>query len=261
VATDYRAAVVGVPHVPTSSLRARVYTSDRALGLVVARGHVVSVLASSGAFVLRIDARRIRSSSRTVVWHDERLRGLAAGEARGRWVVPLVVDGTRTRIEGEIWRVRAPPWWPWLVLGLPFIVSTALLLAGPRRHLPFACSAAAGVAVIATLATAVAFAASRSASAGGILEGFDEAMFAAVGVVFLVRGAAERRAIAAVALGFLALVVGCLKLAVLSHGVVLSALPATAARGGVVLALWSGLAAIVLAGPLLADRRRRAVAD
>jgi hypothetical protein len=246
VATDYRAAVLSVP---ASAVRVRVYASDRALGLVVARGHVVSVLASSGAPVMRIDARR---GSRTVVWHDTRLGELPPSADRGRWVVPLVVDGTRTRIEGRIWRVAAPPLWPWLILGLPFLAATALVLAGSRRRLRFTCGAAAGLAVVTTLVIAVGFAIGRSASVGRLLEGFDEAVLAAVGVVFFVRGASERRAMAAVGLGFLALVVGCLKLAALTHGVVLSALPATATRAGVALALWSGITAVVYGGRLLA---------
>jgi hypothetical protein len=221
VATDYRAAVLRVPGVPSSAVEATVSASDLALRLVVARGHVASVPASSGVSVLRLDARRIHTDSRTVVWHDVRLRGLPAGVERGRWSVPLVVDGGTTQIEGRIWRVRAPPSWPWLVLGLPFVVSTAIVLTGPRRRLRVACSIFSGLSVIATTAIAVGFAASGSASLG---------------------------------LGFLALAVGSLKLAALTHGVVLSALPATAARASVVLALWSGAAAVVCGGRLLAAR-------
>jgi hypothetical protein len=253
VASDFRTALVRTPRVPASTLQARVYAADRALRLVVGPGHVVSVLAPSGAALLRIDARRLRSGHRTAVWHDPRLRGLPTGSAHRVWAVPLVIDGARTRIEGDIWRVRAPPAWPWLLAGLPFILATALLLKGPRRHLPVAGSLFAGLALVATLAIAIGFAASPSASAGRVLEGFDETVFAVACVLVWRGGARQRRTIAATTLGLVALVAGCLKLAVLTHGIVLSALPATAARASVVLALWSGATALICGGLLLAD--------
>jgi hypothetical protein len=161
-------------------------------------------------------------------------------------------------MEGRIWRVRAPPAWPWLLLGLPFVVSTGLLMGGPRRHQASASAVFACLAAVATVVIAVGFAASTNASAARVLEGFDEVVFAAIGAVFLLRGGRSRRIAAAVALGFLALIAGGLKVAPLNHGVVLSALPATAARASVALALWSGAAAVAVGGrPLakwLADR-------
>jgi hypothetical protein len=57
-------------------------------------------------------------------------------------------------------------------------------------------------------------------------------------------------------LGFLAVVADGLKLPVLTHRLVLSALPADCARGCVVLALWSGTAAILAGGWLLATNPR-----
>ncbi len=259
VATDYRASVSDVPSVVASAVSVRVDPSDRALALTVSRGSVVSALSPSGASMVRIDDR-LGSGSRNVMWHDARLRGLPVGVQRGRWVVPLVVDGTRTRIQGEIWRVRAPAPWPWLLAGVPFVVALAPLLRGSRRRLSTACVVFAGIAVIATVAIAGSFAASRSASTGRMLEGFDELAFAGVGVLFLVRGPHEPRVIAAVGLGLLAVFAGGLKLAVLAHGVVLSALPVAAVRSSVVLALWSGLAAILAGAWLLATSPRSSLA-
>jgi hypothetical protein len=249
VATDYRASVRVVPSVPGSGVAARVYAGDRALSLVVARGHVVSVLRSPGAPALRIDAR---SASRTEVWHDVRLRDMPPRVEHRRWTVPLIIDGTPARLSGEIHRVRAPRFWPWLAVGLVFLVPVAVLRGGSRRRLRVAGFLFAGCTAIATLATAVGFAASRSASTGHILEGLDETALVAAGVVLLMRGTRERQAMAGVGLGFLALIVGTLKLAVFTHGVVLSALGATAARACVVVALWSGVAAIVSGGWLAA---------
>jgi hypothetical protein len=56
VATDYRATVTRIP--PATVVRVRVYPSDRALGLTVEPGNVVSVLSPSGASLLRVDDRR-----------------------------------------------------------------------------------------------------------------------------------------------------------------------------------------------------------
>jgi hypothetical protein len=135
-------------------------------------------------------------------------------------------------------------------MGLVFVVGVVL----SRRRPLVACGVFAGCAAIATLATAVGFAAGGGATTGRLLEGIDETVFAGVGVGLLLWGRGERQAMAAVGLGFLALVVGSLKLAVLTHGVVLSALGPTAARACVVLALWSGAAAIVSGGWLLAAK-------
>jgi hypothetical protein len=254
VAVDFR-ATVSPPRGggATAVVRARVSATDRALALTVAHGHTATVLSASGATLMRVDARGAHSG-RTVVWHDARLRGLPAGVRRARWVVPLVVDGARSRVEGSIWRVRAPRTWPWLLLGLPFALSTALVARSPKR-LASACSVFAVLAGVASLAIALSFGASSTASPGLRLESFDEIVFVAVAVVLLLRFTGERRTFAAAAAGLLALVVGGLKITALGHGVVLSVLPAAATRAGVALALWSGVAAAALAAGLLAGSR------
>src|SRR5439155_909761 len=70
-------------------------------------------------------------SGRSFVWHDARVRGLPAGIDRGRWTIPLLVDGRRARLAGELLRVDAPPVWPWLALGLP-LVGLAVVARGSR---------------------------------------------------------------------------------------------------------------------------------
>jgi hypothetical protein len=147
--------------------------------------------------------------------------------------------------------VRAPRTWPWLLLGLPLLLSTALL-ARSRRRLATACAAFAGLAGIAWLAIALSFGASSTVSPGLRLESFDEIVFGVVAMVLLARVRGQRQVVAAVAIGCLALVVAGLKIAALQHGVVLSALPSTATRGSVALALWSGVAAAALGAGLLA---------
>jgi hypothetical protein len=159
-AVDFRASVLPLHGVGS----ARAYESDLALRLTVAAGNKVVVLGYLGEPAIRIDPAGVavnaasptaagigllqgpagraggpvwqhRSSERSVVWHDNRLRGLPAGVDRGRWSVPLVVNGRPSRLAGTIWRVPAPAAWPWFVLGIPFIGATALLfLFGDRRR-------------------------------------------------------------------------------------------------------------------------------
>jgi hypothetical protein len=251
-------------------LTAHVYLGDRALRLSVRPGHTVTVLGYGGEPFLRFGRAGVtvlrsptaaalglaprRSGARTFVWHDARVRGLPPGIDRGRWTIPLVVDGRRARLTGEIRRVAAPSPWPWLALGLPFVAATALLLLLRRpRVLDSAGTALGGLAAASAIATAASFAFASNASAGRWVEAGNEVVFAVVGLVVLARGSRDARVTAAGALGLLGLVVGLSKLQVFTHGVVLSALPDTAARVEVALTMWTSAAATAVGLVLFAD--------
>jgi hypothetical protein len=238
VATGYRARITRQPGGP---LRVTVYRSDRALSARLAPGHELAVIGASGRPLLRTTGH--------AVWHDPRLRGLPAGMRRARWTIPLVLDGRPARLEGELWRVDPPSPWPWIALGLPVLATCALV----RRAGPLGALAAAT-----TVATALAFAVASTASMGRRLEAFDEIVFALAGAALLRGGSPARRAAAAGGLGLLALTVGMLRFGALTHGVVLSGLPADVARGLVALTLWAGAAAALAAG--LSDVAAAAVA-
>jgi len=114
VAVDYRATVT----TQKGPFEARVYETDRALRLVVTRGHSVVVLGYLEEQLIRIDGRggavnaaspsapstgllkksqlvsgtniawyRL-SNHRGVTWHDSRLRGLRPGVSRAVWKGP-----------------------------------------------------------------------------------------------------------------------------------------------------------------------------
>jgi hypothetical protein len=272
IAVDYRADVSQLP----AGVDARVYRSDLALGLTVAPGHEVVVLGYVGEPVIRFDAAGIAaneasptavgtgllkgtprrqggaprwrrlSSSHSIVWHDARLRGLPPGVTHRRWTVPLVVDGSRATLGGELRRVAAPSSWPWLTLGVVVAVAVGILLAVRRQLIRtatvlFGCAAAA-----ATAATALGFALGSTASEGAWVEAANELVFVLVGLVFVARGSRDTQALAGGALGLLGLAVGLTKLPALLHGIVLSALPAAVARASVALAICAGAAAAVL---------------
>ena len=264
VAVDYRVRVFST-RLP---LTAYVYLGDRALRLAVRPGHSVTVLGYGGEPFLRIDDSGVtvtrsptagalgltprHTSGRSFVWHDARVRGLPPGIDRGRWTIPLLVDGRRARLAGELLRIEAPPVWPWLALGLPFAVTTALVLL--RRALLEHAAIALGVlAGAATIVTAAAFAFALNASEGRWVEAGNEAVFALVGLAVVARGSSDARVTAAGALGLLALAAALTKLPVFLHGVVLSALPATPARAAVALTIWIGAAATALGLVLFAE--------
>jgi hypothetical protein len=163
-----------------------------------------------------------------------------------RWIVPLLVDGSRARLEGELRRVPAPSPRPWLALGAVAAAAIAFLLAF-RRQLARTATVLLGCAPAAASAiTAVGFALSSTASEGAWVESANELVFVLVGLAFVDRGSRDTRALAGGALGLVGLAVGLSKLPALLHGIVLSALPAVAARGSVALAICAGAAAAAL---------------
>ncbi|MGZ4338147.1 MAG: hypothetical protein ACXVRK_12185 [Gaiellaceae bacterium] len=269
VAVDYRASVVS----PNPAVKARVYQSDRALGVTAEPGHTVVILGYLGEPFVRIGAGRVavnaasltaaglgllegshsgtgwrlRSRGETFVWHDRRLRALPAGVDRKRWAIPLVVDGHPAQLAGELERVERPPAWPWIVVGLPFVLVTALLLLRRRMSRVRTAAVALGVtSAVGMLATGAGFALDSYGSGGKWVAAANELVFVLVGIAFILRGSRHVKAIAGGALGFLGLGVGLSKIPVFLHGVVLSVVPGTIARLIVSVTISAGAAATAL---------------
>lgn len=257
IAVDYRADVVATP----VGVTARILESDLAVRLTAGTAGTVVVLGYLGEPFIRIGevgaavsktsptarGAGVVEHGRSVIWHDARVRGLPPGVERRRWTIPLVVDGRRSRLEGEVWRVDAPPVWPWIALGLPFLVVAAFLLVVRPLHwvrvgaVAFGLAAAVGMVV-----TGAGFALDSYASEGKWVEAANELVFALVGLLVIVRGKPDTRAIAGGALGLLGLGVGLSKLPVFLHGVVLSVFPSDLARVVVALTIAAGAAATCL---------------
>src|SRR5439155_775417 len=190
---------------------------------------------------------RLQPRGSTLIWHDSRLRGLRPGVSRRKWSVPLLVDGRRVRLTGELWRVHPPSEWLWLAFGLPFTLATALLLLVRRTDWTRRASVAFGLGGGAgMIATGLGFALDSYAGGGRWIELANELALALAGIAVIVRGSENARAFAGGALGLLALSVGLTKLPVLLHGAVLSVWPAASARIAVALSIWAGGAATAL---------------
>ncbi|MDX6401779.1 MAG: hypothetical protein QOF27_2385 [Gaiellaceae bacterium] len=251
----------------------RIYQSDRAIRLTVAQGHTAVVLGYVREPFVRVTATGVEvnasaptaggagllthlplhsvgwqglSDGRTVTWHDNRVRALPRSIDRARWRIPLVVDGKSTRLEGELLRVQAPAWWPWLIMGLPFVVLSLLLYLRRRSAVRPAAVAYGLVAAATLIASGAGFAFDTYASNGKWIELGNELAFVLVGVAVIARGSPGARGIAGGALGLLGLFAGLQKTPALLHGVVLSIFPADLARCLVALTLWSSAAATVL---------------
>ena len=189
VAVGYGASVRTPSRTAGAAYTVGVYQSDRALHLTVSRGHAVVVIGYLGEPLLRIGPAgvavnlrsptaaaagllpkagrtspsnsgwRLERGMRSVVWHDPRDQRLPRGMARASWSVPIVVDGRRAHISGELWRVPRPTPWPWLLIAAVFaVLGGAVGLRGDERRLRAGCIVLGVVSAAAAIIAAAAFA-------------------------------------------------------------------------------------------------------
>jgi hypothetical protein len=203
-------------------------TADRARSVIVP-GYLGEPFIRIGPAGVTVSKRsptargaRVVAHGRSVVWHDARVRALPPRIERRTWTIPLVVDGRRSRLRGEVWRVDAPSAWPWVLLGLPFLVVVALLLVVRPMNwvrvgaVGFGIAAAGGLVV-----TGAGFPLDSSASEGRWVEAANELVFSLVGILVVARGKPDTRAIAG----------GALVLSVLSSNVARVVVALTIAAG------------------------------
>jgi hypothetical protein len=285
VAVDYR-ATVAQPR--GGAFRVRVVPTDRALQLTVRPGHSVVVLGYLGEPFIRLDraglaidagsptsaaagllGKRtprtgwlVRRGRRSVVWHDARLRALAPGVTSAAWRVPLVVDGRRAELRGELRRFRRPPLWPWLALVAVFgAASAASMRVHDRERLRRASTVLALAGTVVAVLLGVVFALDRYASPGTWIASADELVFAAVGVGVLLGGPQQARVGAAIGLGLLVLAIGLSYGQALLHPLVLSLLPGTPVRLAVATAIGVGAAASIVGARVACLQPRAAPED
>jgi hypothetical protein len=276
VAVDYGASVSSPRRSPHAALVAGIYQSDLGLHLSVGRGHKVTVLGYLGEPFLQIDAAGaevnagsptaaasglLHAGERTtgraewlrrgnsVTWHDARVRQFPPGAQHGEWSVPILVDGRRESITGEVWRVPRPALWQWLLIVVALTaLGVVLALRATPVKLRTLCVAFGLCSAASAIVAAAGFALGAYASPGTWIAGVDELLFAVAGAGVLAWGPRAARAAAGAGLGLLGLAVGLSRGAIFLHGIVLSALPGTASRVAVSLAVATGAAAAVAGG-------------
>jgi hypothetical protein len=280
IALDERALV---RRVTAAGVQASIVDGDRKLRLTVRPGVRLVVLGYLREPVLRLSATGVEVNSAsptaltdglakrpqgwivagkgpTFTWHDHRIAPrLPATITRARWSIPLLVDGRRAAVEGELMRKRKPAVWPWLALGLP-LLGLGVAVAAVRR-LELSVRTGIAVGVLAGAGGFSSLAGFSLATLGAQSRWFELAaagVLAAAAVAGLVLGRSRRLAVAG-AIGALALIEGLGRLGVFVHGVVISELPAAAARAADTVAIGAGLAAILIAltQPYRHDRRNR----
>jgi hypothetical protein len=196
----------------------------------------------------------------TFAWADSRSWAPASalhGRAVVRWSVPVVVDGRRVAIQGELTHVASPPLWPWLVLAALPLLAAAIAVRSKR----WVWATATGLAALAGLATLADL---SGFALGGLAVSADRWLLFAFEVALLVvaLGLLARpraRLIAIAAIAAFAVLQALSEIAVFRHGVVVSGLPATAVRMAAALALGAGLGAagLVFLAPAPVARRKR----
>jgi hypothetical protein len=183
------------------------------------------------------------SSGSTYVWHEHRLAPPPFGRATGpvaTFRIPATVDGRRIAIAGTFVRYSRPTVWPWLAAALVF---AGVVLAAVRLGRPVTTGLGA-VAGAAALASLIAF--SVADAPNGRVQWLDIVLGVGLGAVMyglLVRSHCARRSTVAGVLGGAAAAVSLGSLGVFRHGVVISALPATACRALLETAFVCGVAA------------------
>lgn len=202
------------------------------------------------------------SDAHRFAWHDHRLgprpgRSYPEGDVAG-WTIPIVVDGHAEAISGRLLHASGPPLWPWLVL-LGATVAAGAALATRRRGLVesalYTGAAIAGSAAV-VLTVSFAFVPGRSDAAawGNVLVC---AVVAAAALAVFRRVPGGRHAVAGF-VAVLATLVGLSEASVLTHGFVISSLPAAVVRTATAVAISAGsIAAACAAALLLGDGSRR----
>jgi hypothetical protein len=280
-ATSYLARISSVP----AGIEAKVVDGDQRLWLRVGPGFVAVVLGLRGEPYLRFSSRGVEVNTRaptyylnrarpllvppgltrstppvwkeitvgpSTSWHEDRLHALAlaahpAGNSfAGRWLVPVLMNGKRTAITGGLWHAASPSLlWFWPLLLVLACIPALLRLGDARLD-------AVATAGLAALALAAATAARLGRELYGrptvstwqlVLAGATCAVAVALMALFVRR---EWRAVAAGAIGVLAVYQGLALLGVLRNGFVLAAIPAWAERMSAIVSLAAGAALLVV---------------
>ena len=174
------------------------------------------------------------------------LASRSGGRSAG-WSIPIVVDGRRSAIRGEIRRLPAPLLWPWLLLvGLGAASAVAVAWTRTTEDVRVAVVATGSLAGVAAMITITGSVLDRYASLGTWVAGVDEAVLFGACAAVAGFGPSRARVAGMMGIGVLALVVGLTVGDVFLHPIVLSVVPSAAARLAAALSIAAGLATAIL---------------
>jgi hypothetical protein len=290
ISTSYEARIDAI-RPPVPGVTATVLDGDLKLRIDAAPPHVVTVLGVIHEPFIRIGPGGVFVSSRSptaesaglvtlqqmraahwirlsgghaFAWHENRLRPVPSVSGADRrvagWSIPLLVDGRPVTLTGSEWYAAQPRRLLWALPAAAAVVVAAIVLATRRERLIWM---AAAIGLVLALVTWMA---------GWIGVLLDQrvstwplavSVLYAISVVLVVAAAvtaprrAPERLVAMGVVGFLVATFTLPALGVFQRGFVLSALPATAARACVTLALGCVLGVALLAGSSLVSGLRR----
>jgi hypothetical protein len=290
ISTSFEARIDGI-RPPIPGVTATVLDGDLKLRIDAAPPHVVTVLGVIHEPFIRIGpggvfvssgsptaegaglvtqqqmqaARWIRvSSGHSFTWHENRLRPVPFVSGADRrvadWSIPLLVDGRPVTVRGSEWYAAQPRRLLWALPAVAAVAVAAIVLAMRREGLIWLVAAIGLMIALVTWMTGwIGVLLDQRLSTGPLVV----SVLYAISVVLVVAAAvtapkrAPERLVAMGAVGFLVATFTLPALGVFQRGFVLSALPATAARACVALALGCGLGVALLAGPSLVSSLRR----
>lgn len=277
VALDYRLVL---DRGAVGGARVEILDGDRSLRISASARPVVVLgdlgepmlrIGGAGTFASRASATAVaeklvapgrgwrRVGGRSFAWHDHRLapppyEGGRTG-AVARFRIPVRVGGRGAAIVGSFVRYRRPVVWPWAV-GAPVVLGAALVsgrVSSVRGRLTLAAGALAGLAAVSSLAS---FGVADSPTGRVAWVELGLAVFVALAAAIgLVRLRGEHRLTLAALIGAAAAATTLGSLGIFRHAVVISAVPAAAARLLCAVAFTAGAAA---AATGLAPAGRRA---
>ena len=284
LSTSFRATVTGF-RPAARGLRARVLGGDIRLRLTVPAGDRVLVLGLVGEPFLRYGpdgvwvnrasptaatAGVVKAGSgdgrpawvrmaggHTYTWHENRLRPLtvvSSGSGPRRvatWNLHLIVNGRRTDLYGAEWWGPRPAWWPWITAGVAGLAAAVAAARFVGRRALHALSLTLLAPVVAALGAGwIGIFLNGAATPLGLALGALALAVTGVFVGFAVTAATgPARVCVAGMVGAVCATFAIPQASLFAHAFVLSALPATAARMMVWVALVGGTGLAVICIP------------
>jgi hypothetical protein len=298
VAGNYRALITGVTP-PSPLVQLRVVDGDQRLWMQVRPGATVLVLGVQGEPFLRFAGGQVGVNTRSITARLDRLapgttattfrpdaapvwRRLAGGDAylwperrigsleplaarlppgRARWTIPLVVDGRRVMVSGELLRENPPGAWLWAVVVAAAIALAAVAVARRRPWM----AAWVGTAGAAALVVARLGREAYGRPDLGLGNMVELALTLVVGLplcYLLARGRRDARAFAGLVAGVLGIYQTLRFAPMLTHGLVFARIPGGIERTAVAVMAVAAPATLILAvfgepEPRQADSRAR----